>query len=362
MINKPMNTTLEDISKGSELKEQWDQLKEKKPKLRTKNAADELGVSEAELVACICDGETVVRLTEDWEGIIKEVETLGKVMALTRNKSAVHEKHGTYQNISFEGHAGLVLDENIDLRVFHNRWGFAFAVPVENPRGTLYSLQFFDKAGTAVHKIYLMDEERVGKYSKLVEKFRSDDQSNEIAVKDSIKEKKTVTIDEIDTDEFLQKWSELKDTHDFFPLLRTFKAGRTDALRLAEGRFSWKISNNATRKMLEWSSENVVPIMVFVSSPGMIQIHSGPINRIKVMDHWLNVLDPDFNLHLREDHIAESWIVEKPTEDGIVTALEIYDEGHNAIATFFGSRKPGKPELQSWREITSQLKQMEVEV
>ncbi|NBC02101.1 MAG: hemin-degrading factor, partial [Bacteroidetes bacterium] len=329
-----MDTTLQDVSEDKSLKEKWDQLKAENPKLRTKNAAVELGVSEAELVASICDGETVVRLTDDWEGIITEVETLGKVMALTRNKSAVHEKHGTYQDISFEGHAGLVLDENIDLRVFHKRWGFGFAVPVENPRGTLYSLQFFDKAGTAVHKIYLMDEERVGKYNKLVEKFRSDDQTNEIAVKDSIKEKKTVSIDEIDSDEFLQYWSELKDTHDFFPLLRTFKAGRTDALRLAEGRFSWKISNDATRKMLEMASGQEVPIMVFVSSPGMIQIHSGPVNRIKVMDHWLNVLDPDFNLHLREDQIAESWIVEKPTEDGIVTALEIYDAEHNAIATF----------------------------
>lgn len=357
-----MNTTLEDISKGNDLKERWDKLKEEKPKLRTKNAADELGVSEAELVASICDGETVVRLNDNWKGIITEVETLGKVMALTRNESAVHEKNGIYQNISFEGHAGLVLDENIDLRVFHKRWGFGFAVPVENPRGKLYSLQFFDKAGTAVHKIYLKDSERLEKYNALVEKFRSNDQSNQIEVKESIKEKKTVPIDEIDSDEFLQKWSELKDTHDFFPLLRKYKAGRTDALRLAEGRFSWKISNDAIRKMLELASEREVPIMVFVSSPGMIQIHSGPVYRIKVMDQWLNVLDTDFNLHLREDHIAESWIVEKPTEDGIVTAFEIYDADKNAIATFFGVRKPGKPELESWREITDQLKELEVDV
>jgi putative hemin transport protein len=357
-----MNTTLEDISKGNDLKERWDKLKEEKPKLRTKNAADELGVSEAELVASICDGETVVRLNDNWKGIITEVETLGKVMALTRNESVVHEKNGIYQNISFEGHAGLVLDKNIDLRVFHKRWGFGFAVPVENPRGKLYSLQFFDKAGTAVHKIYLKDSERLEKYNALVEKFRSDDQSNQIEVKESIKEKKTVPIDEIDSDEFLQKWSELKDTHDFFPLLRKFKAGRTDALRLAEGRFSWKISNDAIRKMLELAFEREVPIMVFVSSPGMIQIHSGPVYRIKVMDQWLNVLDTDFNLHLREDLIAESWIVEKPTEDGIVTAFEIYDADKNAIATFFGARKPGKPELESWREITDQLKELEVDV
>lgn len=357
-----MNTTVEDIVKGNALQQRWLQLKAENPRLRAKNAADEWGVSEAELVASSCDGKTVIRLTEDWENIIKEVETLGKVMALTRNESAVHEKNGIYQNISFKSHAGLVLDENIDLRIFHKRWGFGFAVPVENPRGTLYSLQFFDKAGTAVHKIYLKDAERLEKYNALVEKFRADDQSNEIEIDPSIKEKKTVSIDEIDCDGFLQKWSELQDTHDFFPLLRKFKAERTDALKLAAGTFTWKVSNDSTRKMLEMASRKEVPIMVFVRSSGVIQIHSGPVSRIKVMDHWLNVLDPDFNLHLREDHIKESWIVEKPTEDGIVTALEIYDAEKNAIATFFGVRKPGKPELKSWRKITGELKQAEVAV
>jgi putative hemin transport protein len=48
-------------------------------------------------------------------------------------------------------------------------------------------------------------------------------------------------------------------------------------------------------------------------------------------------------------------VVEKPTEDGIVTSLEIFDEEKNNIATFFGARKPGKPELKGWREIAKNL-------
>ncbi|WP_234567162.1 hemin-degrading factor [Rhodohalobacter sp. 614A] len=357
-----MNTTVEERSTSNNLKERWDQLKADNPRLRTKNAADELGVSEAELVASICDGKTVIRLKPDWEEILKAVESLGEVMALTRNESAVHEKTGTYQNISFSGHVGLVLDEQIDLRVFHKRWGFGFAVPVENPRGTLYSLQFFDKAGTAVHKIYLKEPERQHLYQAIVEEFRSEDQSSAIEISETIKKDKTISAEDVNKEEFLGKWSELKDTHDFYPLLRKYKVDRTDALKLADQKFTWKLSNDATQKMLNLASQNEVPIMVFVSSPGMIQIHSGPVNRIKVMDNWLNVLDPGFNLHLREDHIAESFIVEKPTEDGIVTSLEIFDEEGNAITTFFGARKPGKPELDSWRAITNQLKQMEVGV
>jgi hypothetical protein len=45
------------------------------------------------------------------------------------------------------------------------------------------------------------------------------------------------------------------------------------------------------------------------------------------MGPWLNVLDPGFNLHLREDLIASAWIVRKPTADGVVSSLELFDAG-----------------------------------
>lgn len=340
----------------AELKSSWDDIKKKEPKLRTKNISERLGISEAELVSSACDGKTIVRLNEDWEGIFKHLEQLGSLMALTRNEAAVHEKTGVYRNISFKGHAGLVLDENIDLRVFHKQWGFAFAVPVDNARGTLYSLQFFDKEGCAVHKIYMKDKAMLASYRDLVEMFKHEDQTTGISITERIKKAETLTLNETETNSFLDAWSELKDTHDFFPLLRKYKVGRTDALTIARKKFAWKVKNSATHAMLDLAAEKKVPIMVFVRNSGMIQIHSGPVNKIRVMDNWVNVLDPDFNLHLRQDLIAESWVVEKPTEDGVVTSLEVYDADGEQIASFFGARKPGKPELMGWREITGDLK------
>ena len=32
----------------------------------------------------------------------------------------------------------------------------------------------------------------------------------------------------------------------------------------------------------------------------------GPIHRVEAVGHWLNVLDPGFNLHLREDRVTAS--------------------------------------------------------
>ena len=46
-------------------------------------------------------------------------------------------------------------------------------------------------------------------------------------------------------------------------------------------------------------------VMIFTGNRGCIQIHSGPIKTLRPMGPWQNVMDPDFNLHLRRDHIAE---------------------------------------------------------
>ena len=127
------------------LRERWEALKEEHPKLRIKAAADKLGVSEAELLATTIDGEKVIRLNDDFKNQFKAIERLGYVMALTRNESVVHERKGEYHNISFDGHVGLVLDPNIDLRIFISLFAYSFAAEVKNPRGTLRSIQFFNK-------------------------------------------------------------------------------------------------------------------------------------------------------------------------------------------------------------------------
>jgi putative hemin transport protein len=73
------------------------------------------------------------------------------------------------------------------------------------------------------------------------------------------------------------------------------------------------------------------------------------------MGPWVNVLDADFNLHLRQDHVAECWLVRKPTTEGIVTSLEVFNAEGETLVQFFGKRKPGIPELANWRQLVEAL-------
>ena len=91
--------------------------------------------------------------------------------------------------------------------------------------------------------------------------------------------------------------------------------------------------------------------MCFVGNDATIQIFSGTINRVKVIGSWLNILDPEFNLHINESAIEEAWLVRKPTDNGIVTSLEFYDHQGNQVLQFFGVRQEQHHENLQWRQL-----------
>lgn len=333
-------------SNRAALKESWAEFQVQNPKTRIRDAARELDTTEADLLATGL-GDNIILLEGDFRELLKEIQSLGYVMALTRNDHVVHERKGVYENVSFNNHVGLVLGPDIDLRLFLGDWKFGFAVH----EGDRYSLQFFNSFGDAAHKIYLTEQSNKEAYDALVEKYRAADQDGMALTATKPEKKAEEPAGDIDTAAFQSEWLNLKDTHEFFGLLRKYKLSRKEALRHAPEGYAYQIKPESMKAVFDAASETALPIMVFVSNPNCIQIHTGPINKIFVMGPWLNIMDPAFNLHLREDEIDEAWVVRKPTEDGIVTGIELIDKEGVMFNQFFGKRKPGQPELAAWQKL-----------
>jgi putative hemin transport protein len=331
--------------------------------LRHREIAATLEISEGELIAAHCGVDAIgsdsdmhaTRLRPEFSAIIAAIEPLGEVMALTRNESCVHEKSGVYSKASHQGPVGLVLAGSIDLRLFYQQWRHGFAVEEHTSKGLQQSLQFFDSTGTALHKIFLKPISQQAAYQSLLAQFRAEDQSGDMVVETPRLPPAALDDSEIDIAGFRRDWAAMRDTHEFFGLLKQYKVTRTQGLRLADPRFSIPVAPDVITRLLQAAAAENVSIMVFVGNPGIIQIHSGPVSNIKLMGPWINVLDEGFNLHLRQDLIANAWVVKKPTEDGIVTSLELFDAQGENIAMLFGERKPGKPELESWRVLIADI-------
>jgi len=349
--------TMETAVSPSDLLARWEKLRQENPRLRQRNAAKELGVSEAELVATLV-GKSATRLTPDFPALLGACETLGPVMALTRNENCVIENVGLYKNLSFTGMVGLVHGDTpdiLDLRIFLHGWSSAFALVEESPRGTRRSLQFFNRNGEAVHKIYLEEDAYIGAFDALVEAHKAEDQSPTQVV-EPVKPAKAEKADEsVDLVAFRSEWANLKDTHDFHAMVRKHGLTRTQALRLAGEEFATPVALDAHRKVLKTASETQLPIMIFVGSTGVIGIYTGTIKRVVDHDGWSNILDPEINLHLLDAGVASAWVVRKPTTEGIVTSLELFDKDGEIIAQFFGKRKPGIPEDTTWRALAESL-------
>ncbi len=323
------------------------------PKMRERDLAAQLGVSEAELVAAHC-GEGVQRIETRVNDILLGLEAVGEVMALTRNESAVHEKIGVYEKVQPGAHASVVLGEQIDLRVFPKVWAHGFAVEKRDGDDIRRSLQFFDEAGEAIHKVHLRPASNLYAYQKLVGELSSPDQSQSVDVK-GIAGSQSEAGEAGSAEDLRVRWSRMTDVHQFFGMLKTLKLSRHQAVRMIGDDYAWKLADESLTAMFSHAASGAMPIMCFVGNRGCVQIHSGPMANIKVMGPWINVLDETFHLHLRMDHIRELWAVRKPTKDGHVTSIEAYDAANELIIQFFGQRHEGETERDDWRFLAENL-------
>jgi putative hemin transport protein len=323
------------------------------PEMRERDFARIHGISEADLVAAEV-GRSAIRLKPDVGLLLNGLTAVGEVMALTRNESAVHEKIGPYEKVVIGPMASMVLGEEIDLRIFPSKWAFGFAVEKSGEDGGVRrSLQFFDAQGQAVHKVHARLATNLEAWSVLVTNLRHADQVDTIV---------TTPLPPVpamgapaDVASLRGQWQAMTDTHQFFGILKKLNLQRLAALEMVGEDLAWQLDVNAVEQMFTAVAGTDLPIMAFVGNHGCIQIHAGSVTNIKPMGPWINVMDDTFHLHLRLDHIASVWAVRKPTSDGHVTSVEVYDGNRELIIQFFGLRQEGTDERAHWRSTVEQL-------
>ena len=329
------------------------------PEVRERDLAKQLGISEAELVAADV-GAGTTRLGCDVPAVLNGLGAVGEVMALTRNESVVHEKIGTYGGVNLGEGAGVVINGEINLRIFPPRWKYAFAVEKAAADGeTRRSLQFFDAAGDAVHKVHLRPASDLDAYRALVARLAASDQ--EARPPEVTPILPVARNDSVSREELTESWSKLTDTHDFYPMLRRLKLPRIDAVAMAENAFTWPLDLGGTARLIDVAVAETLPIMVFAGSRGCVQIHGGLIRNVKTTGPWLNVLDENFHMHLRVDDIASLWAVRKPTDLGQVTSVEAYGANGSLIVQFFGIKQKGL-DSSRWVEIVEALPRVQSKV
>lgn len=330
------------------LAERYEALRAQDPKRYFRSLAAALGVSEAELLVAV-HAPRLTRLSlRDLPGLFGAIAAIGTVRTMTRNDDAVIEQDGTYRNLQFSPRGMGQTVGDLDLRIFGWRWQSAFAFRDETPRGIRHSFQFFDGTGTNIHKVFVDD---VAAFERIVADWRAGDGLPLLDAVTAMAPSPDRPDAAVDTAALQAAWDALQDTHDFHLLLQQQQVGRLQALRLAGPERARRVEPAALEALLELAKTQGERIMIFVGNHGLVQIFIGTIHRVARTPGWLNILDPGFNLHVREEGVASVWIVRKPTRDGVVSSLECYDAQGGLIVQLFGKRAEGEGAPVGWTRL-----------
>ena len=254
------------------LKQQWAELLQKPEhqKIRIKDAADILNVSEAELLSTNIGENTHFLKISNWLQLFKEFAALGPMMYLVRNDYAVHEMTIPINNVQQETDVILLWNKKGHIKITEPCLKYAFYTSGMARGNKIYSIQIFDSDGTAILKIYLKNEE-------------------------------------------LEKFKEIKNQHEReydYELQKMEKhtSNSTNRDKSDQERLEWVIKDNfSIKKYLEDIAINKTKISIRISNDGAESMYSGTIKNVIHKFGWLNIMDPTFNLHVKDMQINEIW-------------------------------------------------------
>lgn len=320
---------------------------------RARQAAEQLGITEAQYVALSC-GDGVHPLKMDLiRAFFERLPDLGEVMALTRNDQIVMEHHGVYPSPVFNDESVVLNTRETDLRLKIMAWRFGFLVE-ENGRK---SFQFFDRFGEAAHKIYITDHTDMTAFDLQVNEFTEVECPNRLLLTSPMERPVMSKALDVNPEVLRQEWRRLENVHHVNKLLKIYGLKRPEAYRhLQED--AHQLKHDSLKQLLSKAAETDLPLLMFVPNQTATQIHNGPVNKLLEMGPWFNVLDPKFNLHALLSGISESWVVKKYLDKSSVTSsVEFFNQNQEAVMMVYLHPEAREDDnfVQIWQEILNSL-------
>jgi putative hemin transport protein len=297
------------------------------------------------------------RLQGEFAPLLQRLAALGNLTEVTRNSSALLEKDHVSGTLYVNNEIRFAPAESMHLRIFYSQWEHGYALE-EHDHATntaQHSLQFFDRHGSMMHKIKLSDSRDIGAFRQVVSDHAAPEQLTPAQLLATDDGATDTAPRQIDVDALRADWAHTHNHQDFVQRQEIFDQQRLRKLRLAGKAFAYQVANDSARIILQRMTEFGTAIMAQVGNAGIVQAYYGKIKNIGIKDSRLKIMNSGFRMLLREDHIDSVWVAKKPTTDGIITSLELFNRQGMHIASFLSKKDNGHPEPREWRESIMRL-------
>lgn len=296
------------------------------------------------------------RLQAEFAPLLQRLAELGNLTEVTRNSSALLEKDNVSGALYVKNEIEFAPAEAMHLRIFYPQWEHGYALEEHDAcsDSKQHSFQFFDRYGSMLHKIVLRESDDIAAFKQLVSEHAAADQSAPLQLVHA-GDDHADTGKQIDIDALRADWAHTHNHNDFVQRQEAFDQQRLRKLRLAGKAFAYQVANDSARVILQRMTEFGTSIMAQVGNAGIVQAYYGKIKNIRIKDSRLKIMNSGFRMLLREDHIDSVWVAKKPTTDGIITSLELFNRQGMHIASFLSKKDNGQPEPREWRDSIMRL-------
>ena len=232
------------------LKERLADYRKTNPKAYLRSVASELGSNEASLI--VFEEECAfLDLSKGLLSLLNEVKALGQLTAITRNDFAVSEFTSEIAAIEDRGKVIIVHMSNAKIEISATQIVLGLLVIKESRN----SVQLYDKYGDSAVKFFIKD-----------------DQANITAL------------------------SRAEHSHNSFEdrAVIPFEIGS-----------EIKKQVGLVRALIERHADLEKEIRIVVANHAVVQSFTGEIHKVVDARGWFNILDTDYNLHLKDEEIEE---------------------------------------------------------
>ena len=290
-----------ELARLQDLKKLWTEFKSnpENKKVRIRNAAEKLNVSEAELLSTqLGDGDTSFLSVENIKDFFQQLFSLDQVMFLIRNENVVHEKIVGLEELTFSDNQIFEIKYNAPLLTFDEKsLAYLFFEKKIHAGKTLRSFQFFNQKGLSIIKIYLKGKS-VDKFDLICEKYQID--YNYELQKDIPSTNKECDF--------------ISDVDMFF--LRNDKPSNVNRIT---------VDKSLLRDVLDKASHAKIPIQVHALGLNTIQYHRGVVKNLVDYGPWINIIDKNFNIHVLEHAISKTAVAEYLINNKKYYSIEFFD-------------------------------------
>ena len=292
------------VDKYKAIKIEWKTLQSKNNKIRIRDAAKQLGTSEASLLSTEIDDSVSFLNINNYDDFFAEILSMDRIMLLIRSESVVHEKTISTKGVKLKKNKIVDIKSNSSILKFNPYlFKYVFAQNKLHANKSLRSFQIFDNYGDAILKIYLKGNDE-SKFDEIASEYNVD-YNYELQGDRIIKR--------------LQPEYIKREAIDFINKLEKKKT------------YQYDLGENILRKILIAVSDTKIPIQIHAIGLGTIQYHRDSINKIIDFGPWINIIDKRFNLHAIESHLTQTTLNEYNANGDKSYSIDFYDKVNDYV-------------------------------